>query len=74
MPEQKEIETKLQDLTPLPTSALQEAKYEELYSKFDTFNPVSLGMVSAALLSFFYFFLSRVAPDPDAAIPCAVSY
>jgi activating signal cointegrator complex subunit 3 len=28
------------DLTPLPTSALQEPKYEQLYTKYDTFNPI----------------------------------
>ena len=32
--------TDLADLTPLPTSALQEPKYEQLYTKYDTFNPI----------------------------------
>ena len=40
MPEQKTPFTDLIDLTPLPTTALQEPKYEQLYSKFDTFNPI----------------------------------
>lgn len=40
MPNQKTINTDLIDLTPLPTSALQEPKYEQLYSKYDTFNPI----------------------------------
>lgn len=41
MPSERTPYTDLQDLTPLPTSALQEAKYSKLYSKFDNFNPVS---------------------------------
>ena len=40
IPGGKRPETDLQDLTPLPTTALQNDKYEELYSKFDTFNPI----------------------------------
>ena len=32
--------TDLIDLTPLPTSALHEPKFEQLYSKFPTFNPI----------------------------------
>jgi activating signal cointegrator complex subunit 3 len=40
MPEQKPVNTDLIDLTPLPTSALQEPKYEQLFTKYDTFNPI----------------------------------
>jgi len=40
MPEEETPYTDLIDLTPLPTTALQESKYEQLYSKFDTFNPI----------------------------------
>ena len=40
MPNQETPYTDLADLTPLPTSALQEAKYEQLYTKYDTFNPI----------------------------------
>lgn len=32
--------TDLIDLTPLPTAALQEPKFEQLYEKFPTFNPI----------------------------------
>ena len=32
--------TNLLDLTPLPTTALNNPKYEQLYTKFDFFNPV----------------------------------
>lgn len=39
IPSQKEVVTALQDLTPLPTGALQDSKFEQLY-KFETFNPV----------------------------------
>lgn len=40
MPESRTPFTDLIDLTPLPTTALQEPKYEELYKKFDTLNPI----------------------------------
>lgn len=40
MPSQVTPFTDLMDLTPLPTTALQEPKYERLYSKFETFNPI----------------------------------
>ena len=40
MPKQVTPFTDLQDLTPLPTTALQDEKYEQLYSNIDTFNPV----------------------------------
>ena len=41
IPSKKRPETNLQDLTPLPTTALQDSRYESLYSeKFDTFNPI----------------------------------
>jgi activating signal cointegrator complex subunit 3 len=40
MPEQVSINTDLIDLTPLPTTALQDEKYEQLFSKIETFNPV----------------------------------
>lgn len=40
MPKQKTPHTDLIDLTPLPTSALHERKYEQLYAKYDTFNPI----------------------------------
>lgn len=40
MPNQTTPFTDLIDLTPLPTTALQEPKYENLFSKFDTFNPI----------------------------------
>lgn len=36
--------TGLQNLTPLPPSALQEPKFEQLYEKFATFNPVSVNL------------------------------
>ena len=40
MPKEKTPFTDLIDLTPLPTSALQDDKYEALFTKFDTFNPI----------------------------------
>lgn len=40
MPNEKTCCTDLLDLTPLPTAALNNPKYEKIYSKFDTFNPV----------------------------------
>ncbi|KAL7563665.1 hypothetical protein ACA910_013398 [Epithemia clementina (nom. ined.)] len=41
LPSHKRPETDLQDLTPLPITALQDARFEALYaSKFDTFNPI----------------------------------
>jgi len=40
MPKQATVHTDLIDLTPLPTSALQEPKYEQLYQKYTTFNPI----------------------------------
>lgn len=39
-PVQKLYHTNLMDLTPLPTTALQDARYEQLYSKIETFNPI----------------------------------
>lgn len=44
--------TALLDLTPLPTTALNNPKYEQLYTKFDTFNPV--GISPFACLRFHY--------------------
>lgn len=41
LPKDKTLHTDLLDLTPLPTSALNNPAYERLYSKFETFNPVS---------------------------------
>jgi activating signal cointegrator complex subunit 3 len=40
LPSEKNIETDLYDLSPLPISALRNPQYEQLYSKIDTFNPV----------------------------------
>ena len=40
LPHGKTPMTDLQDLTPLPTSAVQDPRYIQLYSKFDTFNPI----------------------------------
>ena len=40
LPEQKMPHTDLMDLTPLPTSALANPEFEQLYSKFATFNPI----------------------------------
>lgn len=40
MPEQDTVYTDLFDLTPLPTTALQDEQYEKLFSRIDTFNPV----------------------------------
>lgn len=39
-PAQKPHHTNLIDLTPLPTTALQDARYEQLYSNIETFNPI----------------------------------
>ena len=39
-PIQKLHHTDLIDLTPLPTTALQDTRYEQLYSKIETFNPI----------------------------------
>jgi activating signal cointegrator complex subunit 3 len=39
MPKQDRVITKLQDLTPLPTNALQNPDYEQLYP-FESFNPI----------------------------------
>ncbi len=40
MPEQEMPYTDLMDLTPLPVTALQNKKFEQLYTKFTTFNPI----------------------------------
>eukprot|EP00536_Pseudo-nitzschia_multiseries_P002204 jgi/Psemu1/322449/estExt_fgenesh1_pg.C_290027 len=40
MPKQIVTNTDLMDLTPLPTTALQNEKYEQLFSRIETFNPV----------------------------------
>lgn len=40
LPEQVTINTDLLDLTPLPTTALQDEKYEKLFGRIETFNPV----------------------------------
>lgn len=40
LPEVASTNTDLLDLTPLPTSALQDEKYEQLFSHIETFNPV----------------------------------
>jgi activating signal cointegrator complex subunit 3 len=40
LPERVTINTALLDLTPLPTTALQDAKYEKLFDRIETFNPV----------------------------------
>lgn len=40
MPKEVSPHTDLLDLTPLPTAALNNPMYEQLYSKFNTFNPV----------------------------------
>lgn len=40
LPEQRMPHTDLMDLTPLPTSALANPQFEQLYSKFATFNPI----------------------------------
>lgn len=40
VPQEKTPYTDLFDLAPLPTKALNNTKYEQIYKKFDTFNPV----------------------------------
>ena len=40
LPSQVTPYTDLMNLTPLPTTALQNPKFEQLYSKFETFNPI----------------------------------
>jgi hypothetical protein len=40
IPKQININTDLMDLTPLPTTALQDDKYEQLFDRIETFNPV----------------------------------
>jgi hypothetical protein len=40
IPKQININTDLLDLTPLPTTALQDDKYEQLFDRIETFNPV----------------------------------
>ena len=40
MPEQHTVYTDLFDLTPLPTTALQDDRYEKVFSRIETFNPV----------------------------------
>lgn len=40
MPSQALTHTDLIDLTPLPTTALQNDKYEQLFTSIDTFNPI----------------------------------
>ncbi|CAJ1934944.1 unnamed protein product [Cylindrotheca closterium] len=40
MPQQDTVYTDLFDLTPLPTTALQDERYEKLFSRIETFNPV----------------------------------
>jgi activating signal cointegrator complex subunit 3 len=41
LPNEKNVETSLLDLSPLPVTALQDPHYEQLYSHLDVFNPVS---------------------------------
>ena len=72
----QKIETDLQDLTPLPTTALQDSVYERLYTKFDAFNPVSLELFIcfhfhfAFCTNLFYFFNS----DSNSNVSCALSH
>jgi activating signal cointegrator complex subunit 3 len=40
IPKQISMNTDLMDLTPLPTTALRDEKYEQLFSSIETFNPV----------------------------------
>lgn len=40
MPTEKTLWTDLQDLTPLPTTALRDQRFIRLYSEYDTFNPM----------------------------------
>lgn len=40
LPEQKMPHTDLMDITPLPIKALDNPKFEQLYSKYATFNPI----------------------------------
>lgn len=45
VPKDKTPHTNLLNLTPLPKSALQNPIYEQLYAKFESFNPVSTTIV-----------------------------
>lgn len=70
---QKEIVTELQDLTPLPITALQDQMYQQLY-KFRSFNPVRL-LPSLSLRSIIQTVnLSPFTVDPNAAISCFVPH
>ena len=65
--------TDLLDLTPLPTTALNNPLYEQLYTKFQTFNPVR------SSCSFFTAddcenSNSDVFQDSNASISCSLSY
>jgi hypothetical protein len=40
MPEQALAYTNLLDLTPLPTTVLQDERYEKMFSNIEAFNPV----------------------------------
>jgi hypothetical protein len=67
----RETVTELQDLTPLPVSALQETRYEQLY-RFETFNPVSAQFYEGELCAVLRQEFSnkmRCNTDTDAALP-----
>lgn len=73
IPTDKTPHTNLLNLTPLPKTALKNHVYEKLYSKFETFNPVSTrafaGLFDGINL------LSRFIPiDPNATVPCSLPY
>lgn len=69
IPVEKAISTQLFDLTPLPVSALNNPKYEQLYTTFNTFNPVSCATPKEAC------FPNRESiEDSNPAIPRLVSH
>lgn len=69
IPVEKTISTPLFDLTPLPTSALNNPKYEQLYTKFKTFNPVSCTFEPDTFVK-----LTASIADSNATFPCFIPH
>lgn len=69
MPSQALTHTDLIDLTPLPTTALQNEKYEQLFSSIDTFNPIQTQLFHVLYHSDIPVFLG--APTGSGKTKCA---
>lgn len=71
VPNEKTPYTDLFDLSPLPTTALNNPKYEQLYTKFETFNPVSQNILICQSSTCCF---SNPRADSNPAFPRAVSH